>query len=132
MNEQRRVIYRIRRDILSDKGNIEFIQEMVEDVAELLVNVYRPEKNVPIESWPWDEVAVGFKNTFKMHTPSRPKIALLTTVENLRSILPRRPRVSFERNLKATTGNKSSMPSEKFSLATLINSGKITSWPWIM
>jgi preprotein translocase subunit SecA len=64
MNEQRRVIYRIRRDILSDNGNLEFINEMIEDVAELLVDKYRPERKVPADSWSWDEMATGFSNTF--------------------------------------------------------------------
>ena len=76
MNEQRRVIYRIRRDILSDKGNLEFIQEMVEDVAEILVEVYRPEKKVPVESWAWEEMATGFKNTFKNEHPMTAKECL--------------------------------------------------------
>ena len=69
MNEQRRVIYRIRRDILSNQGNLEFIKEMIEDVAELLADLYRPEKRVPLESWPWDEMATGLKNTFKSDHP---------------------------------------------------------------
>ena len=64
MNEQRRVIYRIRRDILGDKGNIEFIQEMVEDTAELLEDNYRPQRKVPLEAWPWEDMKTGFKNTY--------------------------------------------------------------------
>ncbi|EQC46354.1 preprotein translocase subunit SecA [Bacteriovorax sp. Seq25_V] len=64
MNEQRRVIYRIRKDILSDMDNMGFVKEMTEDVASHLIDTYRTEKKVPLENWPWDEMANGFKTTF--------------------------------------------------------------------
>ncbi len=64
MNEQRRIIYKIRRDILNDSDNLGFVQEMVEDVANELVEVYRPEKKTPLESWNWDEMKSGFRTTF--------------------------------------------------------------------
>lgn len=64
MNEQRRIIYKIRRDILNDQDNAGFIQEMIEDIAVELLNVYRPEKKVPVDSWDWAEMKNGFKNTF--------------------------------------------------------------------
>ena len=64
MNEQRRIIYRIRRDILADKGNRQFLDELLEDVADELAETYRPSKKVPLESWAWLDMQVGFKNTF--------------------------------------------------------------------
>ena len=64
MNEQRRVIYRIRRDILGDKENKEFVNEMIEDVCFLLVDSFRPERKISLESWPWDEMQKKFKNIF--------------------------------------------------------------------
>jgi preprotein translocase subunit SecA len=64
MNEQRRIIYKIRRDILNDQDNAGFIQEMIEDIAVELLNVYRPDKKVPVESWDWPEMKTGFKSTF--------------------------------------------------------------------
>ncbi|MDO9183095.1 MAG: SEC-C metal-binding domain-containing protein, partial [Bacteriovorax sp.] len=64
MNEQRRIIYKIRRDILNDSDNLGFISEMVEDVAVELLNVYRPDKKVPLESWDWAEMKTGFKHAF--------------------------------------------------------------------
>lgn len=64
MNEQRRVIYRIRRDILGDNGNIDFVNEMTEDVALMFVDLYRPERKTPVDAWPWTEIQNGFKNTF--------------------------------------------------------------------
>ncbi len=64
MGEQRSVIYRLRRDILSDKANEELLQNFVEDVGESLVDAYKPDKKVPLESWSWDEMTIGFQNTF--------------------------------------------------------------------
>lgn len=64
MNDQRKVIYRIRKDILSNNGNQEFVNEIIEDVAGQLVENYRPQKKVPLENWSWDEMKTGFNNTF--------------------------------------------------------------------
>jgi preprotein translocase subunit SecA len=64
MNEQRRIIYKIRRDILNDADNQGFVKEMIEDVAIDLLNAYRPDKKVPLESWDWQEMSTGFKHAF--------------------------------------------------------------------
>ncbi len=64
MNEQRRIIYKIRRDILNDQDNIGFVQEMIEDVAIELLEIYRPEKKIQVESWDWAEMKKGFSHTF--------------------------------------------------------------------
>jgi preprotein translocase subunit SecA len=64
MNEQRRIIYKIRRDILNDNDNMGFIMEMVEDISIELLEVYRTEKKNSLESYPWDEMRSGFKTTF--------------------------------------------------------------------
>tara|TARA_Y100001954_G_scaffold239480_1_gene314497 strand:- start:4210 stop:6759 length:2550 start_codon:yes stop_codon:yes gene_type:complete len=64
MNDQRRVIYKLRRDILGDNDNMGFVKEMVEDVALFLVETYRPEKKVPLDQWPWDDVVNSFQTTF--------------------------------------------------------------------
>ncbi|MCY4523315.1 MAG: preprotein translocase subunit SecA [Halobacteriovoraceae bacterium] len=64
MNEQRRVIYRLRREILSGKENRSFVDEMVEDVTLLFIDTYRPERKVPVNSWSWEEINKGFKTTF--------------------------------------------------------------------
>ncbi len=64
MHEQRRVIYRIRRDILGDNDNMGFIYEMLEDVAHMLVEIYRPARKVPLDLWPWEELNSGFQTNF--------------------------------------------------------------------
>ena len=64
MNDQRKVIYRIRRDILSDKDNYGFIEEMIEDVSDHIVEANRPDRKIPLESWNWDDITKGFQTTF--------------------------------------------------------------------
>lgn len=64
MHEQRRVIYHIRRDILSDNANMEFVFEMIEDVVQFLVDNHRPQRKVPIDSWPWKDLCKSFQVTF--------------------------------------------------------------------
>lgn len=65
MNEQRKVIYKIRREILKDDGNRELINEMVNDVSHYLEVLYRPEnEKAPLNEWNWDEIKTGFQNIF--------------------------------------------------------------------
>lgn len=64
MNEQRKVIYRLRREILNDEGNQELINEMIDDVSKQLVEFNRPEKKLPLNEWNWDEINAGFQNIF--------------------------------------------------------------------
>ncbi|MBL7665688.1 MAG: preprotein translocase subunit SecA [Bacteriovoracaceae bacterium] len=68
MNEQRKVIYKIRRDILNDEGNRQFLEEMLEDVVFYLESQYRPASRAPqVHEWPWEDMKNGFKNVFKTH-----------------------------------------------------------------
>lgn len=65
MNEQRRVIYRLRKEILGDNDNVEFINEMVEDVCAAVVSEYKPERNAQSAgSWPFDQINHAFKTLF--------------------------------------------------------------------
>lgn len=65
MNEQRQVIYRLRKEILNDDGNEELIQEMIEDVSLQLVESNRPQdKKSPLNEWNWETINQGFQNVF--------------------------------------------------------------------
>ncbi|MBT7670562.1 MAG: preprotein translocase subunit SecA [Bdellovibrionales bacterium] len=64
MNEQRRMIYRLRRDILGDNGNLELLFEMVEDVVVFIAEEYRPTRKVPLDSWPWEQLGKSFQTLF--------------------------------------------------------------------
>ncbi|MBP5296922.1 MAG: preprotein translocase subunit SecA [Bacteriovoracaceae bacterium] len=61
MNEQRKVIYTLRRDILSDQANMDFVQEMLEDVAINFAESFRPEHKVTLEQWKWEEIQKKFQ-----------------------------------------------------------------------
>ncbi len=64
MHEQRRLIYRIRRDILGDVDNMGFVEEIVEDVCQMLVENFKPERKIPLDQWDWDNIVKTFKHVF--------------------------------------------------------------------
>lgn len=64
MNEQRKVIYKLRRQILDDHNNLELTFEMIEDVAEMFEMQYQPERKVSLHEWPWEGMVQGFQNMF--------------------------------------------------------------------
>jgi len=64
MNEQRRVIYRLRRDILSDTGNLQLIEDFIDDLAKQIVLDHTPGKKVSIDAWPWENLNKAFKVLF--------------------------------------------------------------------
>jgi preprotein translocase subunit SecA len=64
MHEQRKVIYKIRRDILNDEGNEDLLNDFIEDVSMMLEDTYRPEKKPTLTDWNWDEMNTSFKNIF--------------------------------------------------------------------
>ena len=64
MNEQRKVIYRIRKDILNDEDNLGLIKGMLDDVVEAFVASFRPERKIPLDSWSWPEMNQLFQATF--------------------------------------------------------------------
>lgn len=65
MHEQRKVIYKIRRDILNDDGNDELMTEMLEDVCHSFEDQYKPDGKVNLNAWPWAEINKGFQNVFR-------------------------------------------------------------------
>lgn len=64
MNEQRKVIYKIRKDILNDEGNLELLHEMIEDVCVSIVNSHKPNKTNALSLWPWAEIKNSFLAEF--------------------------------------------------------------------
>jgi preprotein translocase subunit SecA len=66
MNEQRKVIYKLRRDILNDHENMELVLDFIDDFSVTLQETYRPEKKSTLNEWNWDEINSGFQNIFKL------------------------------------------------------------------
>jgi preprotein translocase subunit SecA len=64
MNEQRKVIYRLRREILNDAGNRELVDEMVTDVTYQIVEMNRPARKTPLNEWDWNGINGAFQNIF--------------------------------------------------------------------
>lgn len=61
MNEQRLVIYQLRKEILDENGNNELLQEMIEDVCHNFVQENKPPQRVPIDEWKWNDIANAYK-----------------------------------------------------------------------
>lgn len=75
MNEQRKVIYKIRRDILNDEANTELINDFVEEVSWGLAEQVRPEKKSTLREYPWDEINNQMKALFNIQKTLTPEEA---------------------------------------------------------
>lgn len=65
MNEQRKVIYKIRRDILNDEANKELIHDFIEEVAWNLAEQFKPDrKSASIREYPWEDINTNLKSIF--------------------------------------------------------------------
>lgn len=73
MNEQRKVIYKLRREILNDEGNLELLQEMMEEVSYFLETQNRPEKKSTLYEWNWKDLNHGFNNIYQSQVELTPK-----------------------------------------------------------
>lgn len=71
MNEQRKVIYTLRRSILKDEENMLLIKDMIDEVCEFLEELHRPEEKVDLSQWPWEKINTAFHTTFHI-TESTP------------------------------------------------------------
>lgn len=64
MNEQRKVIYKIRRDILNDEGNKDLVNDFTEELAFNLGEEFKPEKKSSLREYPWNEINQTIRNVF--------------------------------------------------------------------
>ncbi len=64
MNEQRKVIYKIRRDILNDEGNKELVHDFIEEVSFQVGEQYTPEKKSSLREYPWADINQAIKGLF--------------------------------------------------------------------
>lgn len=63
MNQQREVVYSLRRRIMKGEGLKELVMQMVDEVVEEMVNNYIDPKASP-EEWDWEGLREAFKNLF--------------------------------------------------------------------
>lgn len=66
MHEQRKVIYKLRRDILNDDGNLDLIRDFIEEVAFDLDEQLRPDKKATVREYPWDDIRTQAKAIFNV------------------------------------------------------------------
>jgi preprotein translocase subunit SecA len=64
MNEQRKVIYKIRRDILNDEGNKELVNDFIEEVSFSIGEEFKPDKKSSLREYPWNEINQAIKALF--------------------------------------------------------------------
>lgn len=64
MNEQRKVIYKIRRDILNDEANKDLVSDFVEEVSFDLAEQFKPEKKSSLREYPWTDINTSAKALF--------------------------------------------------------------------
>ncbi len=73
MNEQRKVIYKIRRDILNDEGNKELVNDFIEETCFDLAEQVKPDKKASLREYPWTEINQGFKALFNSNKTLTPE-----------------------------------------------------------
>lgn len=64
MNEQRMTIYRLRREILGDDGNLDLINQFIEDIALSISFEHTSGKTKTTQDWDWNAINLSFKNVF--------------------------------------------------------------------
>jgi preprotein translocase subunit SecA len=83
MNEQRKVIYKIRRDILNDEGNKELINDFIEEISFNLGEQFRPEKKASLREYAWDEINQAVKGLFNNDKSLTPEECASTSQSEL-------------------------------------------------
>ncbi len=73
MNEQRKVIYKIRRDILNDESNKELVHDFIEEVSHSLGEELTPEKKASLREYPWSEINQAVKKLFNFEKNLSPE-----------------------------------------------------------
>lgn len=73
MNEQRKVIYKIRRDILNDESNKELVHDFIEEVSHGLGEELTPEKKASLREYPWSEINQAVKKLFNFEKNLSPE-----------------------------------------------------------
>ncbi len=65
MNEQRKIIYTLRKEILSAEENMLLSEQMIEDVAQFIEDTNKPANSkAPVDTWPWEDVNLSFQTIF--------------------------------------------------------------------
>jgi len=66
MNEQRKVIYKLRKDILNDEGNRELMSDFIGELTFNLAESVKPDKKSTLREYPWDDINSQMKAIFNL------------------------------------------------------------------
>jgi preprotein translocase subunit SecA len=118
MNEQRKVIYKIRRDILNDEGNKDLVNDFIEEISFHLGEEFKPEKKASLREYPWTEISQAVRSLFNIETTLAPeecaslansdlgeyikKIGAKAVVDRFSSFDPEQVKFTFREVLLAT------------------------------
>ena len=69
MNEQRKVIYKLRRDILNDEGNRELISDFIGELTFNLSEAVKPERKATLREYPWEDINTQMRALFNIPHP---------------------------------------------------------------
>ncbi len=117
MNMQRKVIYKLRADVLEDRDITEQLHEMIEDIAAEAVDEYAPESTLPDE---WDleglgtrlKVLFGYEPDLRAQSMDDPKSfetelfeQLIKEYERRESLIADELRESFQKEIGGDDAN---------------------------
>lgn len=88
MNEQRKVIYKIRRDILNDEGNSELVGDFIEEVSFDLAEQFKPDKkSASLRDYNWEDINTTTKAVYNIQDPISAEDCSATTQGDLAEYL---------------------------------------------
>jgi len=73
MNEQRKVIYKIRRDILNDESNKELILDFIDEVCLDLSEQFKPDKKTSLRELDWKEMSHQLRSLINAEVELNPE-----------------------------------------------------------
>ncbi len=119
MNQQREVVYSLRKRILAGEGLREMVMEMIEEVLDDLIDRYTDPKSYP-EEWDLEGLKEAFKRTFSFE-PTFPEEMKDLKQEGLRELLLDQAREFYEEK-EGTMGPEVMREVEKFLLLQSLDS----------
>ena len=119
MNQQREVVYSLRKRILAGEGLREMVMEMIEEVLDDLIDRYTDPKSYP-EEWDLEGLKEAFKRTFSFE-PKLPEEIKDLKQEGLRELLLDQAREFYEEK-EGTMGPEVMREVEKFLLLQSLDS----------
>ncbi len=119
MNQQREVVYSLRRQILKGEGLRELVLEMIEEVVDGLIEAYTDPKSYP-EEWDLEGLKEAFRRQFSFPLELGEEV-LQMKQEELRQLLLQKARAFYEEK-ERMLGPELMRDLEKFLLLQTIDS----------